>query len=679
MNTLISFYQCGFGMQERWRTCNYDLFGQDQCTESGKNEKRACNTHLKPCEYEWANWGEVGPCPVTCGEGFRERKRNCRHKITKEQVSAESNCEGPSLGRVTCENLGKCPYWSEWREWSNCPVTCLANTGHKGSRFRRRDCVNGYVGQIGCPQKDIEEKEFCNTMLCPMWSVWAEWTRCSASCGAGERERKRTCRNGNGDDSACAGDSTQVSMCQAQLQCPYFENWSSWSPCSVSCEGGDRTRTRICRKFSKKQECQADEDGNDEDAEVCGTNPCPYWAEWMPWIECDRSCGSGVLKRTRGCVNGKVGQVGCSAIRPDEIEKQKVANAQMGSQSMAGMYGGFYSRGRYDEETTTAQPQTQPTQPPAEEEVIPCNTEPCPGDIPSSWQPWGSWVEWTHCNVTCGGGSNYRYRVCQAFKPDPNDWRKKVIDSNMCHPADQDEFRACNTKPCPFWAEWTEWTACEADTCMSDGKQNMTRKCINGKSGEVGCEETEPNVRYKECFHSDCAHWSVWYSWSTCSRSCEGGFHVRERYCLLGEVGEIGCESGEQIEKAACETQRCPSWSSWSRWTECNAPCGQGHHKSKRHCLNGYKDLAGCKGPAEREKPCFRQCEQGGVCYKSMTCKCPAQFGWTVPKRVQEKRTATCTRPPRCGQCHKHAACLEDGKCVCIKGYRIKVQQTNKN
>ena len=38
------------------------------------------------------------------------------------------------------------------------------------------------------------------------------------------------------------------------------------------------------------------------------------------------------------------------------------------------------------------------------------------GDIPKSWQPWSNWVEWTYCNATCGGGSNYRYRICQAFK-----------------------------------------------------------------------------------------------------------------------------------------------------------------------------------------------------------------------------------------------------------------------
>ena len=31
---------CGNGYQERERTCNYDIFGNDDCTESGKSDLR---------------------------------------------------------------------------------------------------------------------------------------------------------------------------------------------------------------------------------------------------------------------------------------------------------------------------------------------------------------------------------------------------------------------------------------------------------------------------------------------------------------------------------------------------------------------------------------------------------------------------------------------------------------
>ena len=73
---------CGVGSQERFRSCNYDLFGNDDCTESGKREEQPCNTHLTPCQYEWSNWGEATSCPVTCGEGLRERDRTCQHMVS---------------------------------------------------------------------------------------------------------------------------------------------------------------------------------------------------------------------------------------------------------------------------------------------------------------------------------------------------------------------------------------------------------------------------------------------------------------------------------------------------------------------------------------------------------------------------------------------------------------------
>ena len=34
------------------------------------------------------------------------------------------------------------------------------------------------------------------------------------------------------------------------------------------------------------------------------------------------------MKRKRGCEHGEVGQLGCSAVRPEELERQKAAGAQ---------------------------------------------------------------------------------------------------------------------------------------------------------------------------------------------------------------------------------------------------------------------------------------------------------------------------------------------------------------
>ena len=47
------------------------------------------------------------------------------------------------------------------------------------------------------------------------WSVWGNWTACSATCGIGAKTRKRTCSNPvpqNGGAS-CRGNSTQQHSC----------------------------------------------------------------------------------------------------------------------------------------------------------------------------------------------------------------------------------------------------------------------------------------------------------------------------------------------------------------------------------------------------------------------------------------------------------------------------------
>ena len=54
-----------------------------------------------------------------------------------------------------------------------------------------------------------------------------------------------------------------------------------------------------------------------------------------------------------------MGQIGCSAVRQEELEKQKAAGAQMGSVSMAGQYGGSFFRRKTEAVSTTTTPYTQ--------------------------------------------------------------------------------------------------------------------------------------------------------------------------------------------------------------------------------------------------------------------------------------------------------------------------------
>merc|ERR1711915_1039168 len=75
------------------------------------------------------------------------------------------------------------------------------------------------------------------------WSGWGPWSRCSARCGSGSKQR--TCQ-GQG---SCRGEKIQKTDCN-QHPCPVngrWSTWSEWSKCSVTCgDHGTRQRTREC-------------------------------------------------------------------------------------------------------------------------------------------------------------------------------------------------------------------------------------------------------------------------------------------------------------------------------------------------------------------------------------------------------------------------------------------------
>lgn len=57
-------------------------------------------------------------------------------------------------------------------------------------------------------------------------------------------------------------------------------------------------------------------------------------------------------------------------------------------------------------------------------------------DIDGGWGDWGSWQQ---CDQSCGGGKQYRYRLCNS--------PPSVGDGNPC-PGSDEEHRECNTQKC---------------------------------------------------------------------------------------------------------------------------------------------------------------------------------------------------------------------------------------
>ena len=87
------------------------------------------------------------------------------------------------------------------------------------------------------------ENETCNDMDCPVFEQWTNWTSCSRSCNGGNQRRNRACSTGRITD--CKGSSVEFQEC-AKEACPEWKLWQQWSECSKSCGNGSRNRVRPC-------------------------------------------------------------------------------------------------------------------------------------------------------------------------------------------------------------------------------------------------------------------------------------------------------------------------------------------------------------------------------------------------------------------------------------------------
>ncbi len=167
----------------------------------------------------------------------------------------ETDCRGSYQSDRHCnakENFWQQRFclWNEncqmgnWGAWGTCTQPCGG-----GQHTRTRPVLVAQAGR-GTPCGDTSETAACNPQACPidcMWDDWGSWGECSQSCGSGSQSRSRSeARSAANGGAACDGDITESQECNTQ-QCPVdcqWEAWSSWGACSVTCGGGQHTRSR---------------------------------------------------------------------------------------------------------------------------------------------------------------------------------------------------------------------------------------------------------------------------------------------------------------------------------------------------------------------------------------------------------------------------------------------------
>ena len=254
--------------------------GEDKATET-------CAESEYPRLTPWSEWTS---CTTTCGGGTRKKTRECVY--TRDTV--DNDClEQLEISESCGEEV--CPVYTEWTDWTECTRTCGG-----GTKRRVRECVQGSAEaceRLG-PAEQVEE---CNVGKCPAWTPWTEWTPCTATCGGGSQRRERACVATRAVGSLfCPGPGDEQRECNTNV-CPIWTEWTEWAPCTRSCGGGQTTQRRECvlpRLVDGELGCE----GEPIREEECNTQTCPSWGPWTEWTECSATCGGGTWTKARQCL-----------------------------------------------------------------------------------------------------------------------------------------------------------------------------------------------------------------------------------------------------------------------------------------------------------------------------------------------------------------------------------------
>uniref|UniRef100_A0A1A8BQF4 ADAMTS-like 7 n=1 Tax=Nothobranchius kadleci TaxID=1051664 RepID=A0A1A8BQF4_NOTKA len=305
------------------------------------------------------------------------------------------------------------------------------------------------------------------------------------------------------------------------VQPPRREREYNWkmtgaTECSASCGKGFRYPTFHCvRRLNHIQVSDGLCDSSSRPAqqeEACNLQPCPAFWDIGEWSECSKTCGLGMQHR----------QVLC---------RQAYANRTLNVHA---------SRCRHLE-----RPETAST---------------CQLKICSEWQVRSDWT---------AVSPNHMF-VCYGS---PEDAKNKQTKQNQigslplegCGSERPADSQVCNSGPCENAIEWFTgpWSQCSAE--CGPGSQQRSVVCLM-KSDEgftlmppYECSSLDRPLSQQSCNLKVCG--AKWYhtDWSSCSKTCEGGFRVREVRCLSDDtLSSEGCD--EQLRPAAredCSPEPC--------------------------------------------------------------------------------------------------------------------------
>ncbi|XP_067379064.1 adhesion G protein-coupled receptor B3 isoform X10 [Channa argus] len=135
----------------------------------------------------------------------------------------------------------------------------------------------------GCLSPQLQAGQVCNLSaevkrppkeVDGQWQEWSSWSDCSVTCANGTQQRTRQCSAAAHGGSECRGHWAESRECH-NPDCTANGQWNPWGPwsgCSKSCDGGWQRRARVCQGAAVTgQQC----DGNGEEVRKCSDQRCP--------------------------------------------------------------------------------------------------------------------------------------------------------------------------------------------------------------------------------------------------------------------------------------------------------------------------------------------------------------------------------------------------------------------
>ncbi|XP_025068798.1 thrombospondin type-1 domain-containing protein 4 isoform X3 [Alligator sinensis] len=341
-------------------------------------------------------------------------------------------------------------------------------------------------------------------------------TECTTTCGKGSQYPIFRCVNRitheEVSESYCdtsTKPTPEETACNT-FPCPAFWDIGEWSECSKTCGLGMQHRQVLCRQIYANRtltvqlfRCHHLE--KPETTSTCQLKICSEWQIRTEWTSCSVPCGVGQRTRDVKCVSNLgdiVDDEECNMkLRPSDIEN--------------------------------------------------CDMGPCA----KSW----FLTEWSdRCSAECGDGIRTRSVVCMTN-------HVSSLPLEGCGNNQPSETTPCNNGPCAGKVEWFagSWSQCSIE-CGS-GTQQREVICVRKTEGSFDvlnpyeCSFLERPASQQSCYLKPCG--AKWFNteWSTCSKSCEGGFRVREVRCLSDDMMPSNqCDPHfKPEEKELCNSQDC--------------------------------------------------------------------------------------------------------------------------